>query len=216
MLGHDFLSPSTFTKLASDAHITMSSPRQCTTTSFVKDHRQIKIYIISLIHIKKSCWIFYLDFLLQWFCVKSFRQIWELRISFRNDTLTFYLIGIGKNWVKLFGILVNWHHHLSKGISLLKRRCILMLWRQMPWPWDIFVFLSFGSIALQCVALVHLKKKSKTLPSQCTEMRFCKFPFRWIYYCHSSNSTGKETGKTHLCAMGRTTEQPKYLKRPKL
>ena len=22
----------------------------------------------------------------------------------------------------------------------------------------------------------------------------CKFPFRWIYYCHSSKSTGKETG----------------------
>ena len=30
---------------------------------------------------------------------------------------------------------------------------------------------------------------------------FCKFPFRWIYYCHSSKYTGKETGKTHLCAV---------------
>ena len=30
---------------------------------------------------------------------------------------------------------------------------------------------------------------------------FCQFPFRWIYYCHSSKSTGKETGKTHLCAL---------------
>ena len=30
---------------------------------------------------------------------------------------------------------------------------------------------------------------------------FCKFPFCWIYYCHSSKSTGKETGKTHLCAL---------------
>ena len=28
---------------------------------------------------------------------------------------------------------------------------------------------------------------------------FCQFPFRWIYYCHSSKSNGKETGKTHLC-----------------
>ena len=28
---------------------------------------------------------------------------------------------------------------------------------------------------------------------------FCQFPFRWIYYCHSSKSTGEETGKTHLC-----------------
>ena len=23
---------------------------------------------------------------------------------------------------------------------------------------------------------------------------FCRFPFRWIYYCHSSKSTEKETG----------------------
>ena len=29
---------------------------------------------------------------------------------------------------------------------------------------------------------------------------FCQFPFRWIYYCHSSKSTGKETGKkASLC-----------------
>ena len=27
---------------------------------------------------------------------------------------------------------------------------------------------------------------------------FCQFRFRWIYYCHSSKSTGKETGKMHL------------------
>ena len=30
---------------------------------------------------------------------------------------------------------------------------------------------------------------------------FCQFLFRWIYYCHSSKSTGKETGKTHLGAV---------------
>ena len=30
---------------------------------------------------------------------------------------------------------------------------------------------------------------------------FCQFPLRWIYYCHSSKSTGKEIGKTHLCAV---------------
>ena len=29
---------------------------------------------------------------------------------------------------------------------------------------------------------------------------FCQFPFRWIYYCHSSKFTGNETGKAHLCA----------------
>ena len=30
---------------------------------------------------------------------------------------------------------------------------------------------------------------------------FFQFLFRWIHYCHSSKSTGKETGKTHLCAV---------------
>ena len=31
---------------------------------------------------------------------------------------------------------------------------------------------------------------------------FCQFLFRWIYYCHSSKSTGRETSKTYLCTMG--------------
>jgi hypothetical protein len=32
---------------------------------------------------------------------------------------------------------------------------------------------------------------------------FWQFPFRWIYYCHSSKSTGKEAGKMHLyCSRG--------------
>ena len=30
---------------------------------------------------------------------------------------------------------------------------------------------------------------------------FCQFPFRWIYYYGSNESTGKEAGKTHLCAL---------------
>ena len=30
---------------------------------------------------------------------------------------------------------------------------------------------------------------------------FCQFPPRWIYYYGSNESTGKETGKTHLCAL---------------
>ena len=32
---------------------------------------------------------------------------------------------------------------------------------------------------------------------------FCQFTFRWIYYCHNSKSTGKKTGKRHLCAVSR-------------
>ena len=29
----------------------------------------------------------------------------------------------------------------------------------------------------------------------------CQFPVRWIFYCQSSESTGKKTDKTHLCAV---------------
>ena len=36
---------------------------------------------------------------------------------------------------------------------------------------------------------------------------FCPIPFRWIYYYGSNKSTGEETGKMHLCALG------KYLKK---
>ena len=38
-------------------------------------------------------------------------------------------------------------------------------------------------------------------------IQFCQFPFGWIYYCHSSKSIGKETGKTHLCALWRLSQQ---------
>ena len=30
---------------------------------------------------------------------------------------------------------------------------------------------------------------------------FCQFPVRWIYYCHCSKSTRKESGKMQLCAL---------------
>ena len=30
---------------------------------------------------------------------------------------------------------------------------------------------------------------------------FCQFSFWWINYCYSSKPTGKETGKTHICAV---------------
>ena len=37
----------------------------------------------------------------------------------------------------------------------------------------------------------------------CSQHRgaFCQFPFRWIHYYGSNKSSGKETGKTHLCAL---------------
>ena len=38
-----------------------------------------------------------------------------------------------------------------------------------------------------------------------------QFPFRWIYYYHSSKFTGKEIGKMHLCALGQSLYTPALL-----
>ena len=47
---------------------------------------------------------------------------------------------------------------------------------------------------------------TKIVVTYCTVRgAFCQFPFRWIYYYGSNKSTGKETGKTHLCAVVHNT-----------
>ena len=45
------------------------------------------------------------------------------------------------------------------------------------------------------------KVRNLTQTMHCAVHRgaFCQYTFRWIHYCHSSKSTGKETSKTHLC-----------------
>ena len=40
---------------------------------------------------------------------------------------------------------------------------------------------------------------------------FCQFSFRWIYYYSSNKYTGKETGKTHLCAVGSNSLETTYI-----
>ena len=40
---------------------------------------------------------------------------------------------------------------------------------------------------------------------------FLQFPFRWIYCCHTSKSTGKETGRTHLCGLPKTAQDRKFI-----
>ena len=56
-----------------------------------------------------------------------------------------------------------------------------------------------GKGFMRRVLLVQLKSHSDASSSS----QRCLFSvfFRWIYYCHSSKSAGKETGKTHLCAV---------------
>ena len=49
--------------------------------------------------------------------------------------------------------------------------------------------------------LLQALKKFDLGSGQCTEVLFASFSFRWIYNCHISKSTRKETGKTHICAL---------------
>ena len=44
-------------------------------------------------------------------------------------------------------------------------------------------------------------KQDKNLFISMHRGAFCQFTLLWIYYYGSNESTGKETGKTHLCAM---------------
>ena len=41
----------------------------------------------------------------------------------------------------------------------------------------------------------------KSLKTALHRGAFCQFPFRWIYYYGSNKSTGKKTGKMHICAL---------------
>ena len=63
--------------------------------------------------------------------------------------------------------------------------------------YDVCMF--FGKTITKNVA-----KCIRDVNAQCYAVHrgaFCQFPFRLNYYCHSSQSTGKEIGKTHLCAV---------------
>ena len=49
-------------------------------------------------------------------------------------------------------------------------------------------------------AVLHVDAPSSLLLAlQCTEVRFARF--QWIYYYGNNKSTGKETCKTHYCAL---------------
>ena len=58
---------------------------------------------------------------------------------------------------------------------------------------------------------VNLKELCQSSAHRCL---FCQFLFQWIYYCYSSKSTRKKTGKTHLCAMQYLEEVPKMQDSP--
>ena len=62
----------------------------------------------------------------------------------------------------------------------------------------------WNCIQFSCLQIADLQKSECCVIIHITPLHrgaFCQFPFRWIYYCHSSKSIGMETGKTHLCAL---------------
>ena len=68
----------------------------------------------------------------------------------------------------------------------------------------ILVF--FSKLKIQIFMITMVSRQKLHLPKHMQHSAvhrdaFCQFPFRWIYYCHSSKPTGKETGKMHLCAL---------------
>ena len=48
---------------------------------------------------------------------------------------------------------------------------------------------------------IATSRQTRFVPRLCHRGAFCQFPFRLIYYYGSNKSTGKKTGRTHLCAL---------------
>ena len=61
---------------------------------------------------------------------------------------------------------------------------------------------AFSSTQNPCISNVWTMNFSNMNTVPVHRGAFCQIPFRWIYYYGSTKSTGKETGKTNLCAVG--------------
>ena len=61
--------------------------------------------------------------------------------------------------------------------------------------------ISNTTLKIGCMSLLFLPFFHWSLEHATHRGAFCQFPFRWIYYYDGNKSTGKETGKTHLCAV---------------
>ena len=65
----------------------------------------------------------------------------------------------------------------------------------------------YRPVSLLRTVLTQVCTNNKPPTTALHRRAFCQFPFRWIYYFHSNKSTGIETGKTHLCALWRLSQQ---------
>ena len=90
-------------------------------------------------------------------------------------------LSLGYRWLNL--------RKFSTVVKISKTRCYLTIHLKRKWSFSSAIF-NYKPSDLLCIWFLSLHRGA-----------FCQLPFRWIYYwpllCHSSKSTGKETGKTH-------------------
>jgi hypothetical protein len=86
------------------------------------------------------------------------------------------------------------HYGLGHIMSTRKAPRLLGWWFRRAWQYNLGIPGYLSSLKDFFAVMSHIEMHSA---------QRCVFPvcFRWIHYCHSSKSTGKETGKTHLCAV---------------
>ena len=92
-------------------------------------------------------------------------------LLFKEIKYFFYLVHISFIWIAV----------------IIFQKCLVFVWKSECSFRNIFIT-NFHCGIVNLFYLLH-------------SGAFCQFPFWWIYYCHSSYSTGKETGKTHLCVL---------------
>ena len=91
----------------------------------------------------------------------------------------------------------KWEHQLGHGCSGCHSSCgrlYLSLW--LAFTSRIWYEGNLQGVWKKCI------NQSKYFLQRCSALHrgaFCQFLFRFIHYCHKS--TGKEIGKTHICAL---------------
>ena len=67
--------------------------------------------------------------------------------------------------------------------------------------------LNSGNAGTRNLTIYSMIQKDDGMITPLHKGGFCQAPFQWIYYYGSNKSTGKETGKTHLCALSKFVTQ---------
>ena len=108
--------------------------------------------------------------------LKSFWSWIWISLHFSNFTTNYYII---KN--------ANWHLYFQlKSDTKIDWKVVANIFQSI-----VYKILKFPELAN------HYSIQIKPMHRGA----ICQFPVRWIYYCHSSESTSEKTNKTHLCSV---------------